>query len=274
MTYQKLRVEIANNVATVFLVNPPMNVMTLDMRRELDEVLTNLEADPEVAVLVLTGDGDRSFGTGSDIQEFPGLLADGAVVSRKLAPENETFTKFANFPKPTVAAIEGFALGGGMELAAGADIIVVGENARFGLPEIKLGALPGSGGTVRITRRIGIGRVSELMLLGDMVDAQQVLAWGYANRIAPKGEVLAHAHEFAAKLAKGPKQAMCACKQALRYGMYLPEEQAIAKLLGVIDVLSRTNDLHEGADAFINKRTPDFKDPLDTSKFVGCIFPK
>jgi len=274
MTYQKLRVEIANNVATVFLVNPPMNVMTLDMRRELDEVLTNLEADPEVAVLVLTGDGERSFGTGSDIQEFPGLLADGAVVSRKLAPENETFTKFANFPKPTVAAIEGFALGGGMELAAGADIIVVGENARFGLPEIKLGALPGSGGTVRITRRIGIGRVSELMLLGDMVDAQQVLAWGYANRIAPKGEVLAHAHEFAAKLAKGPKQAMCACKQALRYGMYLPEEQAIAKLLGVIDVLSRTNDLHEGADAFINKRTPDFKDPLDTSKFVGCIFPK
>ena len=274
MSDKFLREEINDGVATLFLVNPPMNVMTLGMRRELDAALTRLAADPEVAVLVLTGDGDRAFGTGSDIQEFPGLLADGTVVSTKLGPENETFTKFANFPKPTVAAIEGFALGGGMELAAGADIIVVGENARFGLPEIKLGALPGSGGTVRITRRIGIGRVSELMLLGDMVDAQQVLAWGYANRIAPKGEVLAHAHEFAAKLAKGPKQAMCACKQALRYGMYLPEEQAIAKLLGVIDVLSRTQDLHEGADAFINKRTPDFKDPLDTSKFVGCIFPE
>jgi len=274
MSDQKVRVEIDGGVATVFLVNPPMNVMTLDMRRELDAALTSLEADPAIAVLVLTGDGDRSFGTGSDIKEFPGLLADNAVVSRKLAPENETFTKFANFPKPTVAAIEGYALGGGMELAAGADIIVVGENAKFGLPEIKLGALPGSGGTVRITRRIGIGRVSELMLLGDMVDAQQVLAWGYANRIAPKGEVLAHAHEIAAKLASGAKQAMCACKQALRYGMYLPEEQAIAKLLAVIDVLSRTQDIHEGADAFINKRQPNFSDPLDTSKFVGCIFPK
>ena len=274
MSDQKVRVEIDGGVATVFLVNPPMNVMTLDMRRELDAALTSLEADPAIGAIVLTGDGDRAFGTGSDIKEFPGLLADNAVVSRKLAPENETFTKFANFPKPTVAAIEGYALGGGMELAAGADIIVVGENAKFGLPEIKLGALPGSGGTVRITRRIGIGRVSELMLLGDMVDAQQVLAWGYANRIAPKGEVLAHAHEIAAKLASGAKQAMCACKQALRYGMYLPEEQAIAKLLAVIDVLSRTQDIHEGADAFINKRQPNFSDPLDTSKFVGCIFPK
>ncbi len=274
MSDQKVRVEIDGGVATVFLVNPPMNVMTLDMRRELDAALTSLEADPAIGAIVLTGDGDRAFGTGSDIKEFPGLLADGSVVSRKLAPENETFTKFANFPKPTVVAIEGYALGGGMELAAGADIIVVAENSKFGVPEIKLGALPGSGGSVRITRRIGIGRVSELMLLGDMVDAQQALAWGYANRIAPKGETLAHAHEIAAKLASGAKQAMCAAKQALRYGMYLPEEQAIAKLLAVLDVLSRTQDIHEGADAFINKRPPNFSDPLDTSKFVGCIFPK
>ena len=274
MSDQKIRVEIAGSVATLFLVNPPMNVVTLDLTRELNAALTRLEADPAIGALVVTGDGDRAFCTGSDINEFPGLLAEGGVVSHKLAFENETFSKFGNFPKPTVVAIEGYALGGGMELAAGADIIVVGENAKFGLPEIKLGALPGSGGTVRITRRIGIGRVSELMLLGDMVDAQQVLAWGYANRIAPKGEVLAHAHEFAAKLASGAKQAMCACKQALRYGMYLPEEQAIAKLLDVLDVLQRSQDIHEGADAFINKRQPNFNDPLDTSKFVGCMFPK
>ena len=274
MSDQKIRVEIAGGVATLFLVNPPMNVVTLDLTRELNVALTRLEADPAIGALVVTGDGDRAFCTGSDINEFPGLLAEGGVVSHKLAFENETFGKFANFPKPTVVAIEGYAIGGGMELASGGDIIVVAENAKFGVPEIKLGALPGSGGTVRITRRIGIGRVSELMLLGDMVDAQQVLAWGYANRIAPKGEVLAHAHEFAAKLASGAKQAMCACKQALRYGMYLPEEQAIAKLLDVLDVLQRSQDIHEGADAFINKRQPNFNDPLDTSKFVGCMFPK
>ena len=274
MSDQKIRVEIDGGVATLFLVNPPMNVVTLDLTHQLNAELTRLEADPSIAALVITGDGDRAFCTGSDIHEFPELMAEGAVVSRKLAFENETFTKFANFPKPTVVAVEGYALGGGMELAAGADIIVVAENAKFGVPEIKLGAIPGSGGTVRITRRIGIGRASELFLLGDMVDAQQALAWGYANRITPKGETLALAQEIAAKLASGPKQAMCACKQALRYGMYLPEEQAIAKLLNVLDVLSRTEDLHEGADAFINKRPPNFRDPLDTSKFVGCIFPK
>ena len=93
MSDQKVRVEIDGGVATVFLVNPPMNVMTLDMRRELDAALTRLEADPAIAVLVLTGDGDRSFGTGSDIKEFPGLLADNAVVARKLAPEHEKFNK-------------------------------------------------------------------------------------------------------------------------------------------------------------------------------------
>jgi enoyl-CoA hydratase/carnithine racemase len=272
--YKKLRMEIDGGVATIFLVNPPMNVMTLDMRRELDEALTGLEADPAIGAIVLTGDGDRAFGTGSDIKEFPGLLADGSVVSRKLAPENETFTKFANFPKPTVVAIEGYALGGGMELAAGADIIVVAENSKFGVPEINLGAIPGSGGSVRITRRIGIGRASELFLLGDMIDAQQALAWGYANHIKPKGEVLAHAQELAARLASAPKQAICAAKQALRYGMYLPEEQAIAKLLNVLDVLQRTQDLREGADAFMNKRKANFQDPLDTSKFVGCMFPE
>ncbi len=274
MSDQKVRVEISGGVATLFLVNPPMNIVTLDLTHQLNAALTRLEADPAIGALVVTGDGDRAFCTGSDIKEFPGLLAEGGVVSHKLAFENETFSKFANFPKPTVVAIEGYALGGGMELASGGDIIVVAENAKFGVPEIKLGALPGSGGTVRITRRIGIGRVSELMLLGDMIDAQQALAWGFANRITPKGGALALAQEIAAKLASGAKQAMCACKQALRYGMYLPEEQAIAKLLDVIDVLSRTEDLHEGANAFIEKRTAVFRDPLDTSKFVGCIYPK
>jgi enoyl-CoA hydratase/carnithine racemase len=107
-----------------------------------------------------------------------------------------------------------------------------------------------------------------------MIDAQQALAWGYANHVKPKGEVLAHAQKLAARLASAPKQAICAAKQALRYGLQLPEEQAIAKLLDVLDVLQRTQDLREGADAFMNKRKANFQDPLDTSKFVGCMFPK
>ena len=274
MTDQKIRVEIAGNVATLFLVNPPMNVVTLDLTRQLNAALTRLEADPAIRALVVTGDGDRAFCTGSDIKEFPGLAAENALVSRKLAFENATFGKFANFPKPTVVAVEGYALGGGLELTSGGDIVVVAEDAKMGVPEIKLGALPGSGGTVRITRRIGIGRANELMLLGEMIDAQQALAWGLANRITPKGGALAHAQEIAAKLASGATQAIFACKQALRYGVYLPEEQAIAKLLDLVDALSHTDDFTEGVSAFIQKRTPVFRDPLDTSAFVGCIYPE
>jgi enoyl-CoA hydratase/carnithine racemase len=127
---------------------------------------------------------------------------------------------------------------------------------------------------VRITRRIGIGRTNELMLLGEMIDAQQALAWGLANRITPKGGALGLAQEIAAKLASGATQAIFACKQALRYGVCLPEEQAIAKLLDLIDALSHTDDFTEGVSAFIQKRTPVFRDPLDTSAFVGCIYPE
>ena len=127
---------------------------------------------------------------------------------------------------------------------------------------------------MRITRRIGIGRASELFLLGDMIDAQQALAWGYANHIKPKGEVLAYAQEIAARLASAPKQAICAAKQVLRYGVYLPEEQAIAKLLDVLDVLQRTRPLREGADAFITMSKANFQDPLDTWKICWLHFPK
>ena len=195
-------------------------------------------------------------------------------MSRKLAPENETFTKFANFPKPTVAAIEGYALGGGMELAAGADIIVVGENSKFGVPEINLGAIPGSGGTVRITRRIGIGRVSELFLLGDMIDAQQALAWGYANHIKPKGEVLAHAQKLAARLASAPKQAICAASRRCGMACTCPRNRRSRSCLtcSMCYSVRRTSTRAPTPSSISANRI--FNDPLDTSKFVGCMFPK
>ena len=269
MSDQKVRVEIAGSVATLFLVNPPMNVVTLDLTRQLSAALTRLADDPAIRALVLTGEGGRAFCCGSDIKEFPALVAESGIVSRKLAVENATYGQFANFPKPTVVAIEGKALGGGLELASCGDIVVVAEDVKLSLPEIKLGGFPGSGGTVRVTRRIGIGRANEMMLLGEMIDAQQALAWGLVNRIAPKGGALALALEIAAKLASGPAQALYACKRALQYGMDLPEEQAIAKTLDLSEALSHTGDFTEGVSAFNQKRTAVFRDPLDTSIFDG-----
>lgn len=267
MSERKIRVETHERVATLYLSNPPMNVVTLDLTRQMNAMLDELAADPDVGALVLTGEGDRAFCAGSDIKEFPGLVAERAIVSKKLGYENATYGKVAHFPKPTVAAIERLALGGGLELAAGCDLVVVSQDARLGLPEVLLGGFPGSGGTVRVTRRIGLGRASEMMLLGDMIDARTALDWGLANRIAPKGEALGVARELAARMAKGPAQAIYACKQALRHACDLPEDDAIARTLDLSEGLSRTSDFVEGVGAFIGKRAAVFSDRLDPTAF-------
>jgi enoyl-CoA hydratase/carnithine racemase len=240
-----------------------MNVVTLGLTRQLSAALTKLAVDPAIGAIVLTGEGNRTFCAGSDIKEFPTLVAERAIVSKKLGVENDTYGQVAHFPKPTVAAIEGIALGGGLELASGCDIVVVSANARLGLPEVKLGGFPGSGGTVRVTQRIGLGRAKELMLLGEMIDAQKALDWGLATRIAPEGSALAMGQEIAAQLAAGPARAIHACKTALQNAVDLPEEEAIAKSLDLSEALSATSDFAEGVQAFIGKRPARFTDHLE-----------
>lgn len=267
MPDKKIRVELDGRVATLFLSNPPLNVVTLDLTRQLGEALAELAANPEVGALVLTGEGERAFCAGSDINEFPMLVAEKAIVSRKLRRENEVYGQVAHFPKPTVAAIERLALGGGLELASGCDLVVVSEDAVLGLPEIKLGGFPGSGGTVRVTQRIGLGRAKEMMLLGNSINAQTALDWGLANRIAPTGSALAVARELAVTLASGPVQASYACKVALEYAHDLPEDLAIQKTLDLSEGLSRTSDFSEGVGAFRAKRAAKFSDCLNPAAF-------
>jgi len=237
------------------------------MTRQMSAALSRLAADPAIGALVLTGQGDRAFCAGSDIKEFPGLVAESGIVSRKLAVENDTYGQFAHFPKATLVAIEGLALGGGLELASGCDIVVAAADVRLGLPEVKLGGFPGSGGTVRVTQRIGVGRAKEMMLLGEMIDAQKALAWGLVNRIAPKGGALAMARALATTLASGPAQAIYACKRALELAVNLPEDEAIAKTLLLSEALSHTNDFTEGVSAFSEKRPAVFRDVLSRSVF-------
>jgi enoyl-CoA hydratase/carnithine racemase len=263
----KVRIEKRGRVAVLVLNNPPMNVVTLDLTRQMSEALASLAADPDVGALVLQGEGDRAFCAGSDIKEFPGLVEKRAIVSTKLGFENKTYGDVAHFPKPTIAAIEGLALGGGLELAAGCDFLIASEEARLGLPEIKLGGFPGSGGTVRVTRRIGLARATEMMLLGDMIDAHTALSWGLINRVVPTGRVRAAAIEMAERLAAGPAQAIYACKMALRDAVDCPESEAIAGSLRLSEVLSQTRDFSEGVHAFAAKRPAQFSDRLDVSIF-------
>lgn len=263
----KLKIEKHGRVAVLVLNNPPMNVVTLDLTRQMSGALADLAADPDVGALVLTGEDDRAFCAGSDIKEFPGLVEKRAIVSTKLGFENKTYGEAAHFPKPTIAAIEGLALGGGLELAAGCDFLIASETSRLGLPEIKLGGFPGSGGTVRVTRRIGLARATEMMLLGDMIDAHTALAWGLLNRVVPPGQVRAAAIEMGKQLAAGPAQAMYACKLALRDAVDCTEPEALARSLKLSEALSQTKDFSEGVHAFAAKRPAQFSDRLDVSVF-------
>src|SRR5260370_12023067 len=161
MTPQSVKSTHEDGVALVTLHNPPINLVTLDMTSELDALLSRLAADPAVRVLVLTGSGAKAFCAGSDIKEFP-EVAD-AVVAKKLARENAAYGRIAEFPKPTIAALNGLAFGGGLELAVCCDLIVAEAGGSIALPEIKLRVFPGSGGTLPVTPRIRQGRAKQTM---------------------------------------------------------------------------------------------------------------
>ncbi len=248
---------IEDGVATVTLNNPPLNLVTLDLTRRLSELLDSLADDPAARVVVLTGAGERAFSAGSDVKEIRGLEP-GAMRTVKLDKENETYSKVDDFPKPTIAAIRGLALGGGLELAVSCDLLVVEEDVRLGLPEINLGWFPGSGGTVRVTRRVGEGRAKEMMFFGESIDAATALHWGLVNRVVPKGRALAEAGAMARRLAAQGSVALQLCKRAIDLSFDTTENQAIAETLVLSDEVFRTADAKEGARAFFAKEQPRF----------------
>ena len=246
-----------DGVALVTLDNPPLNLVTLEMTRELDALLSRLAADPAVRVMVLTGSGSRAFCAGSDIKEFS-QVAD-AVVPKKLAHENAAYSRVAEFPKPTIAALNGIAFGGGLELAACCDLIVAEAGGSIALPEIKLGVFPGSGGTIRVTRRIGEGRAKQLMFFGEPVPVETALAWGLVNRVAPPGAAVETALTMARELAAGPNVALQLCKQSIAMAFDRPEREAVEATLALSDRAFRTADCAEGVRAFFAKQPPRFQ---------------
>src|SRR5262245_31256232 len=257
MSKTKLTYAHQDGVALLTLDNPPLNLMTLDMTRELNALIPHLAEDRAVRAMVLTGSGERAFCAGSDVKEFP-QVAD-AVVQKKLALENEVYTRIAEFPKPTVAALNGLAFGGGLELAACCDLIIAEAGTMVALPEIKLGVFPGSGGTIRVTRRIGEGRAKEMMFLGDPVAVETALAWGLINRVVPRQGAVAVALEIARQLGAMPNVALQLCKQAIAMTFDRPEREAVEATLALSDRAFRTQDCAEGVRAFLAKEAPRFQ---------------
>jgi enoyl-CoA hydratase len=259
MTTDPVLCTVEDGVAVVTLNNPPLNLVTLAMTRRLHETVARLADDPQVRALVLTGAGAKAFCAGSDIKEFPEMMAAGAVVPKKLALENETWSLVDDFPKPTIAAVAGLAFGGGLELAVCCDLIVAEEGAKVALPEIRLGVFPGTGGTIRVTRRIGEGRAKEMMFFGDPLPVEAALAWGLVNRVVPKGEALAAAVGMARRLAEQPAAALALCKEAVDMAFDGPEDQAVAATLALSDRVFTTEDCAEGVRAFFAKEKPRFR---------------
>lgn len=258
MTTQPILCSTENGVATVVLNNPPLNLVTLELTAQLSALLDRLAADPEVRTLVLTGAGERAFCAGSDISEFPDMTEPGVVLEKKLIKENEAYSKVDDFPKPTIAAIRGLAFGGGLEIAVCCDLLVVEEDVKLALPEIKLGVFPGSGGTVRVTRRIGEGRAKEMMFLGEPIDAETALAWGLVNRVVERGKALEAAQALAARLSEQPNLALQACKKAVDMSFDMTEDAAIEGSLALSGEVFATADCKEGVRAFFAKEKPRF----------------
>jgi enoyl-CoA hydratase len=245
-------------IAKLTLNNPPLNLVTLEMTEHLIGALDKLEGDEAVRAVVVTGAGDRAFCAGSDAKEFADVR--DRVVEKKLAKENDAFGRFESLSKPTVAAIEGLAYGGGCEISMACDLRITGEGARFAFPEVRLGVVPGSGGLFRLPELVGPARaMKNLMYLGQPIDAREAERLGLVNEVVPDGEALPRALDVARSISLQPKEAVAAIKRGVRESLHSTREDSVRLTLELSDHLFRTEDCSEGILAFFEKREPRFE---------------
>lgn len=252
-----VQLEKEGNVAIITLNNPPVNALNSQLLGELEETVDSLYNDSEVGALVITGAGEKAFVAGADISEFPSLTKDNG---EKLARRGQSvFQKIADLPFPVVAAVNGFALGGGMELALACDIRVASDNAQVGLPEVTLGIFPGYGGTQRLPRLIPSGKAKELIFTGDQIKAEEAAQVGIVEHVVPAGEALGKAKEIAGKIVKRAPLAIKEAKKAVNQGLDMTLEEGQKLEASLFGGLCETEDQKEGAKAFLEKRKPEYK---------------
>jgi enoyl-CoA hydratase/carnithine racemase len=254
----KLRLEVADGCAVVTLNSPPVNAVSLPLTRELWATLRQIERDDAVRVLVITGEGEKAFCAGSDITELAQMTGPGEVLEKKLAFQNKVFEFLKDFPKPTIAALNGLTYGGGLEIAACCDLLVAERQVRLALPEINLGVFPSSGGTFRVARRIGEARAKAMVFLGEPIDAAQALAWGLVNRVVEKGQALAEAREIARRIAARSPLALRHAKAVVNLAFDRSDAEAITASLKASDQVFCSDNAREGIAAFLEKRPAKF----------------
>lgn len=247
---------VEQNIAWIRFNRPQkMNAMNLALLGELDAVLLECEKRDDIRALILTGN-EKAFIAGADIQPLAqGDVNTGYQVAEETMKVQE---RLADLPKPTIAAIAGFALGGGLEVALCCDFRLAADNALLGLPEITLGIIPGGGGTQRLPRLVGLAAATEMLLLGKPVKAERALFIGLVHEVLPPDQLLIRAEELARRLAEIPPVAMKACKGAMRAGLNSGLKEGLRMEQAAFSLLFGTQDQKEGMAAFLEKRKPSF----------------
>ncbi|PMQ11580.1 Short-chain-enoyl-CoA hydratase [Pseudomonas sp. AD21] len=253
-----IQVERNERIATVVLNNPPMNVVCGPLTRELYRTLRALEAEDDVRVVILKGAGNRAFCAGSDIHEMQDMLQPGEVLEKKLVFQNKVFELLRAFPKPTIAAVHGYAFGGGLEIAACCDFVVASQGAKLALPEVKLGVFPSSGGTFRIARRIGIPLAKRMVFLGEIVDADTALEWGLIDQLCNADQLDETVQSLAAKLSAMPRHSVTAAKSLINDCYDKSDSELLSQSLLASDKIFCSGDAQEGMASFIRKEQPRF----------------
>jgi len=256
-SFETLRLDRQGRVAIITINRPDKrNALNIKTREEGAALLDQLREDDSVGVVVFTGAGDKAFVAGADIGEFAGRTA---ITQREVMTSRSLFTAIDTFPKPVIAMINGYCLGGGCELALACDIRIASENASFGQPEINLGIIPGGGGTQRLTRLVGEGKAMEMILTGEIIDARTAFAIGLVNHVVPADQLQAKTLEMANRIAEKSPIALQLAKEAVKLASKSNLDEGLRREVDLFALCFSTEDKNEGVSAFLEKRKAVWK---------------
>jgi len=258
MDLQNLKLSTREAVALLTVNRPQkLNAMNYETMAELERVFSHLEGDETVRAVIVTGEGEKAFIAGADIQE---LARETSTTGHRTALRGQSiFRRIETLGKPVIAAINGFCLGGGLELALSCHVRVAAEGAKLGLPEVTLGAIPGYGGTQRLARLVGRGLAAEMILTGDPVDAAEALRIGLVNRVVPRESLLETADALARRMVRNAPMALRHALLAIDQGLEADQEKGLLLEATLFGILCGTEDLREGMTAFLEKRKAAFR---------------
>ncbi len=259
MAFEDILIAVEDPVGIITFNRPSvLNALRTGLLKELAAALDEMASDDRVRAVIITGAGEKAFAAGADISELNALASAGSGAAQARSGQALT-RKIERLSKPVIMAVNGFALGGGCEIAMAGDVIIASENAKFGQPEVNLGLIPGYGGTARTMRRVGKGMAMYLCLTGEIIGAAEALRIGLVQRVVPAGELMTEAKRIAGVIASKAPLAIAACKRVTNNGAHLSIDDALELEALEFGTLVDTEDIKEGTGAFLEKRKPAWK---------------